>query len=214
MSGGQAGAPAACVTCHGLNGEGNGRDAPRLAGQDAGYLQRQLDDFARGRREHAAMASIARQLSEADRAKVTSYYAGLPLPSGQAEASALSAKAHAVASRLYHHGDASRGLPACATCHGEAGQGKGPAKPALAGQPAAYLASQLEAWRKGRRHNDPLDQMLVVSRRLSDPEIHALAGFSSALPGQHPREAREAFRAARHVGSRSDASALLQRAGE
>src|SRR3546814_5826357 len=55
MSGGNGGAAAACFTCHGLEGEGDGEVSPRLAGLDPGYLHRQLDDYANGRREHEAM---------------------------------------------------------------------------------------------------------------------------------------------------------------
>src|SRR5690606_23988349 len=80
MSGGDAGAAAACFTCHGIEGEGDGRLSPRLAGLDAGYLHRQLDDYASGRREHEAMRAIAKKLTAADRSKVASYYAALPPP--------------------------------------------------------------------------------------------------------------------------------------
>ncbi len=50
VSGGEGGARYACVTCHGARGEGNGFDAPRLAGLPAGYLQKQLEDYAAGLR--------------------------------------------------------------------------------------------------------------------------------------------------------------------
>ena len=46
LSGGDAGARYACVACHGVNGRGNGLDAPALAGLPAGYLQKQLEDYA------------------------------------------------------------------------------------------------------------------------------------------------------------------------
>ena len=64
MSGGEGGARYACVTCHGARGEGNGFDAPRLAGLPAGYLQKQMEDY-RGRlartRGHARRGSLSRQ---------------------------------------------------------------------------------------------------------------------------------------------------------
>jgi cytochrome c553 len=80
MSGGDGGAKAACFTCHGLKGEGDGKDSPRLAGLDRGYLHRQIDDYANGRREHPAMRAIALRLSDRDRAKVSVFYAALPVP--------------------------------------------------------------------------------------------------------------------------------------
>src|SRR3546814_5173118 len=82
MSGGNGGAAAACSTCHGLEGEGDGEVSPRLAGLDPGYLHRQLDDYANGRREHEAMRTIALRLPEEDRRKVSAFYASLPAPAG------------------------------------------------------------------------------------------------------------------------------------
>src|SRR3546814_4089299 len=82
MSGGNGGAAAACFTCHGLEGEGDGEVSPRLAGLDPGYLHRQLDDYANGRREHEAMRTIALRLPEEDRRKVSAFYASLPAPAG------------------------------------------------------------------------------------------------------------------------------------
>ena len=42
---------AGCAACHGANGQGNqALGAPPLAGQDAAYLARQLNNFKAGRR--------------------------------------------------------------------------------------------------------------------------------------------------------------------
>src|SRR3546814_12851484 len=62
--------------------EGDGEVSPRLAGLDPGYLHRQLDDYANGRREHEAMRTIALRLPEEDRRKVSAFYASLPAPAG------------------------------------------------------------------------------------------------------------------------------------
>lgn len=59
--------PAECFSCHGPNGGGG--EAPRLAGQHAGYLARQLRDFRDGRRANdpdGVMRAIAARLSDAD----------------------------------------------------------------------------------------------------------------------------------------------------
>ena len=64
MSGGEGGARYACVTCHGARGEGNGFDAPRLAGLPAGYLQKQMEDYATGlraARSDARRGALSRQ---------------------------------------------------------------------------------------------------------------------------------------------------------
>lgn len=203
MSGGDGGAKAACFTCHGLTGEGDSKDSPRLAGLDAGYLHRQIDDYANGRREHLAMRTIALHLSDADRAKVSAYYAALPAPAAPA------ASANTQGEALYHLGDSKRGLAPCASCHGAEGQGDA-ANPALAVQPAPYLENQLAAWRTGKRNNDPLGQMREISRQLSNAEVRAVSVYASGLSGR-PSPDREASPATHRDDPRNDASAQLRR---
>lgn len=214
FGGGDAGPKAACFTCHGMRGEGDGRDTPRLAGLDAGYLQRQLDDYANGRREHLAMRAIARKLTGADREKVSAHYAGLAAPPPPPPRPAHRVQADPATIRLYREGDPARRLPACATCHGGAGEGEGPGNPALAGQPAAYMEKQLALWRLGQRRGDGLSEMLAISRRLSPAESRALSVHAAGLPGAGPREARAASRAARHADPRNDASVPPRHEGE
>ena len=78
LSGAAAGAANACFACHGLDGAGDGALAPRLAGIDAGYLERQLIAYADGRRKHAAMGYIAQKLDPRERRAVSAYYAAKP----------------------------------------------------------------------------------------------------------------------------------------
>lgn len=201
FGGGDAGAQNACFTCHGLDGQGDGAGTPRLAGLDVGYLQRQLDDYASGRRRHPEMGYIAARLGSPDRQRVSAYYAGLEFQPRPGPARP--------APRLYVAGDPARGLPACAACHGLRGEGSGPANPALGAQPAAYLAGQMEAWRRSARRNDPDNVMLHISRQLTPAESGALAAYAGALPGgpAHP-ESPAAFPAIRRGDPRSGASAL------
>lgn len=198
LSGAEAGASSACFTCHGLDGRGNGGGAPRLANLDAGYLERQMEAYADGRRYHAQMGWIAKQLDARERKAVSFHYAGLPFEAGGAMPAELLP--------LYHRGDPERGLPACAACHGEQGQGLGPANPALARQPAPYLAEQLRLWRLGKRRNDPGDVMLRISQLLTPSESLALAAYASALPGGPPSPGSQAASlAARRGDPRSGA---------
>ncbi|MBN8843896.1 MAG: c-type cytochrome [Sphingomonadales bacterium] len=204
MSGGDAGAEAACFTCHGLQGEGDGRAAPRLAGLDAGYLHRQLDDYANGRREHAAMRAIVRKLGDGDRSKVSAFYAAIQPAAWPVEAG------NPAGARLYDEGDPARGLPSCASCHGVGGVGDA-ANPPLAGQSAAYVAGQLRAWREAKRNNDPLGEMRRVSRLLSVAELAAVSRHAASFP-PHPPEARATSPAARRADPRNDVSEPRQRA--
>lgn len=180
LSGGEAGARNACFTCHGLAGQGDGEGAPRLAGLPYGYLAKQLQDYADGRRPDPTMHAIAGKLSQSERLSVAAWYAAMPAPD---VAYGEDAASPAVAA-LYQNGDPARGLLACARCHGAAGEGRGPANPPLAGQPAPYLAEQLRLWQDAKRRNSPQQVMLTISQRLTEAEIAALSDYAAGLPGQ------------------------------
>ncbi|MBD8898643.1 c-type cytochrome [Rhodanobacter sp. DHG33] len=172
---------APCMACHGPDGGGNSATGfPRLAGLDAAYLKQQLDDFASGARANPVMQPNASALSEDERAALAKYYSALPLPARLATPPA--AKPDADGERLAARGDWSRDLPACVQCHAPGGVGVGANFPPLAGQPAAYIASQLRAWQQGTRHNDPLQLMQHVAKQLTPQEIDAVAGWFAAQP--------------------------------
>lgn len=206
LSGGAGGAANACFTCHGLNGEGDGDAAPRLAGLDAGYLHKQLDDYATGRRPDDAMSGIARALNGDDRRAVAAFYAEMAAPGDVGPAAQTAADAEAPG--IYALGDAARGVTACAACHGAQGEGGGPGNPVLAGQPAAYTVEQIDRWRDGRRRNDPRGVMARAVAPLTDAEAHAIADWLSTRPiapspaNAGPSESVAAAAAARPAASR------------
>ena len=176
MSGGAGGATNACFTCHGLDGGGDGVAAPRLAGLDAGYLQKQMEDYASGLRPDDAMTRIAKALDQKGRREVAAYYASLPVSQTQTSAAAP-------APAIYLQGDASRGIVACASCHGADGQGSGQGgNPQIAGQPVAYTLEQIDRWKSGKRRNDPRGVMAAAVKSLSDPEARAIASWLSMQP--------------------------------
>lgn len=178
LSGGGAGARNACFTCHGIDGRGNGAGAPRLAGLDAGYLERQLIAYADGRRRHSGMAWIARHLDTKETRLVSAYYAAMPPGDG---GEVPSAHAGMTPPALWLAGDPGRGIASCASCHGADGLGKGSAIPPLAGQPAAYQQHQIDQWRRGQRRTDPGDVMLRISQRLTPFEAEALSRYAASL---------------------------------
>ena len=201
-SGGARGAAGACVTCHGLRGEGDGHLVPRLAGLDQGYLARQLDHYDLGQRAHDQMAAIAGGLTPAQRSLVAAYYAALPPP----PVAGACPPADPNAAALYRRGDARRGIIACATCHGADGEGAGLGTPPMAGQPAPYLADQLDRWRSGRRYGDPQNAMMRISQRLQPAEVRAVAAYAAALAGDpNRRGSRAACLPARRAGSKNGA---------
>jgi cytochrome c553 len=174
FGGGTGGPRDACFACHGLRGEGDGV-SPRLASQSEGYLLKQMEDYAHRWRDHPQMSLIAARLNDGERTAVAAYYARLPKTRGRLRQSAGGWS-------LFLDGDEDRGLPPCARCHGPQGQGSGLGYPALAGQPAEYVAVQLQAWKASKRRNDPQDVMGSIARRLTDAEIEALANHVAGLP--------------------------------
>lgn len=174
-----AGQTAACASCHGKDGGGQA-SFPRLAGMNSAYLRKQLQDFAEGSRANPVMQPIAKALSPAERTAISSYYAALPIPA--APAATVPPDADSPGARLATRGRWEKGVPACVQCHGPGGIGVGDHFPAIAGQPAGYLAAQLQAWRTGTRKNDPLELMRHLSRRLSEDEIDAVAAWFAAQP--------------------------------
>lgn len=180
-----AGAAPACQTCHGAAGEGIALAGfPRLSGLGAPYMQRQFDAFTDGTRVSAVMMPIAKALSVADRAAVSAYYAALPvqaaqaaaLPAAPASAPAVAPASAGVSATLATRGRWADKLPACEQCHGPGSRGVGPDFPALTGQGATYLASQLMAWKPGARppgHERPQDPRYAGSVQATRHDFHA-----------------------------------------
>lgn len=175
-----SGAALACQICHGAAGEGQ-REAgfPRLAGQPADYLYKQLRDFAGGRRQNAQMQPIASAMSETQMRDVAAYYASLP---GWQASADNPLPTSGLGWQLATRGDWSKSMPSCFACHGMAGAGIPPYFPALAGQPAAYLRAQIKAWQTGSRDNDPQGLMKSVARVMSDAEIDAVSAYLEHHP--------------------------------
>ncbi|MBY4867090.1 cytochrome C [Burkholderia sp. Bp9017] len=168
---------AACIGCHGAQGEGNAAAGfPRLAGTNAAYLSAQLAAFADGSRQNPVMQPLAKLLSAHEREAVSAYFASLPAPAAIAAGTASIDPANAGA-WLATRGRWSDGLPACAQCHGAGGLGVGTAFPPLVGQPAAYIAGQLNAWKHGTRAPGPMALMPMIAGKLSDADIDAVAAY-------------------------------------
>ena len=176
---GSAGGAAACATCHGAKGEGQA-GFPALAGQHPGYLERQLNQLAAGARQSAVMASMAKALSEQERADVAAYYATLPLPI-KAVRGALPGKNDDSGAWLVERGRWADGIPACAQCHGPGGVGVGKDFPAIGHLSADYMQSQIDAWNKGQREAGPLGLMGAVAKKLSADDVKAVAAYYQRL---------------------------------
>jgi cytochrome c553 len=176
--GGSQGAPA-CINCHGSQGEG-GANFPPLAGQPAGYLQRQLETMASNQRKAPVMGPLAKALTASEKADVAAYYARLTLPI-KAKQGALPTAKSADGAWLVERGRWADGIPACAKCHGPGGAGVGLDFPAIGHLTASYMQAQVDAWKNQGREAGPLGLMGAIAQKLSTKDIEDVAAYYQQL---------------------------------
>lgn len=170
-----------CMTCHGIDGIGNyGVQAPRLAGMEPWYLERQLKlfrDELRGTHpqdiEGIAMRPMA-MLSDASIADIVDWVGTWEYRPAKPTL----------------EGNAGRGetlYQTCAACHGaDAGGNEAMGAPALAGQNDWYLVTQLKNFKAGYRGYDTADtygsQMRQMAQALvSDQDIIDVVSYINTL---------------------------------
>ena len=168
---------AVCAACHGADGNSPSDLYPKLAGQHASYLYKQLVEFKSGERVNAIMAPMVANLSEQDMADLAAYFASKETSPG-----AVSEDLLELGKQIYRGGNSESGVPACMACHGPNGSGMPAAKwPKLSAQYRAYTESQLLAFANGERHNDPNGMMRDIASKLTEEEIKAVSAYVSGL---------------------------------
>ena len=165
-----------CFICHGMEGESSSPLFPRLAGQHAAYIARQLSDYKSGRRVSSAMQPMVADLSESDFKALGAFFESRK-PEPHAVEDAELAR---VGQFIYARGNPFSGVAACSACHGPTGNGS-EKLPRLAGQHARYIENQLKAFNKRERTNDNAVMHLVASK-LTELEIKAVSAYVSGLP--------------------------------
>ena len=168
---------AACAGCHGMDGNSVNPEWPKIAGQHADYLTKQLLNFKSGDRENALMAGQVAALNEQDMSDLGAYYASLDGNVGAADPAKVE-----LGRSIYQAGNAASGVSACIACHSPSGGGNPQANfPVLSGQHATYTASQLKAFRAGARANDAAQMMRNIAAKMTDAEIEAVAQYVQGL---------------------------------
>lgn len=167
-----------CAGCHGPNGNSANPTWPKLAGQHAPYIAKQLADLKAGKkRSDTLMAGQVAGLSEQDMADLGAYYAKQTGSQGAADE-----KLAAAGAKLYRGGNKKKGVAACIACHGPAGAGNPAAMfPSLSGQHAPYIEKAMTDFRSGKRSNDMNSMMRNIAEKMSDKEIKAVASYISGL---------------------------------
>ena len=166
-----------CAACHNADGNSTNPAYPKLAGQGADYLLKQLQEFKAGVRVNAIMAGMAAPLSPQDMEDLAAYFASQQVTRGTTDP-ALAAAGEAV----FRGGNLNSGLAACSACHGATGAGNPAAKfPSLAGQHADYVELQLKSFRAMERANDAGQMMRANAAKMTDAEIKAVASYVQGL---------------------------------
>ena len=168
---------ALCASCHGADGNSQLAMNPKLAGQNASYMVKQLKDFKSGARPGVTMSAMVGNLSEQDMEDIAAWYSSQQGTVQGADPASLE-----LAETLYRAGNKEISVAACSACHSPTGKGNAPAGfPALSGQHSAYTLQQLKDFRSGVRQNDLSGAMRTVVERLTDKELEALASYVSGL---------------------------------
>lgn len=171
---------AVCAACHGADGNSVVANWPKIAGQHASYLERQLGLIKSGGRAVPEMAGIVMGLSDQDMADISAYYAGQVSTPGLTDGALL-----ARGEQLYRSGNSLTDVPACMACHGPAGEGNPlAAYPAVAGQHSVYNEKMLKGFRAGSMwgEDDAASKIMTdVTLRLTDAEIKAVASYMQGL---------------------------------
>lgn len=164
-----------CFICHGAEGESSSPVFPRLAGQHAAYVARQLADYKSGRRKSSAMQPMVDDLTAADFAALGQFFETRAVHYHPVDDQELALMGRFI----YLRGNPYSGVPACASCHGAGGQGTA-TLPRLAGQHAQYTERQLKAFNQRERTNDNA-VMHSVAVKLTELELKAVASYISGL---------------------------------
>jgi cytochrome c553 len=163
-----------CASCHGPKGESISPAFPRLAGQQAAYLEGQLKAFRdRTRADPMAQAymwGMTSQLNDGMITKLSAYYsAQKPVPG-----KTVDAKRAQEGKVIYETGIS--GGQACITCHGKDAGGNA-AFPRLAGQHAEYLVKQLVLFKSSLREGGNAPIMHTISTGMSFEQMEAVSAY-------------------------------------
>jgi len=171
-----------CHGCHGVDGMSvDPTTFPNLAGQYAGYIFKQVQDFQLGNRHDDTMSAMAGMVtSKEDLKDIAVYFQSQKKMKGTPTNSALAKKGK----DIFENGNPKTGVYGCENCHGKNGKGKGPTVslfPVIGGQQKAYLVKQLNDLKTGKRKNDPAGMMSDIAKKLSEKEIQAVSEYLSGL---------------------------------
>ena len=162
---------AQCKGCHGQDGNNAVTSIPKLSGQYAEYIKRQIYNFQEGTRRDPNMTKISESLTNRQElTDIAAYFAS------QNRMTGTPAK-NLVGEKLYLD-------KGCLNCHGEIGKGKPSYNaifPVIGGQHKEYIVKQMNDFKTGARTTDISEIMGMLALQMTDTEIEAVADYLSGL---------------------------------
>jgi cytochrome c553 len=162
-------AAAGCAGCHGGGGVSKTAGVPSLVGSDPKALVNAMKAYKNGERKNDTMKSMLASVVDAGMNNIALYYGVQKAARAQTPVAGDKAAAVNLAA-------------GCEGCHGPKGVSGNPLVPSLAGQDSAYLASAMQAYKRGTRSDDTM-KGLVAS--LDDNTMKNLAAYFAT---QEPKE--------------------------
>jgi len=160
-----------CGLCHSLDGNSRMVRFPRLAGQPAAYIEKQVHDFLAGRRTNdgGQMSAIVTEIDVADIERIAQWFASQEPPPPVGDVSLTQA-----GQQLY----VTKG---CSDCHAAGGSARDTLPiPYLTAQHAQYLVKQLRDFQSGNRVHVSAELASDPVAQLTSSEIDSLATYLAA----------------------------------
>jgi cytochrome c553 len=157
-----------CASCHGEHGLPSDPTVPIIWGQQAAYIQTELNAYRNGDRESQIMSSIAESLSDAEISQIAAYFGHAKWP---------------VRSDAPPSAPAPDAIATCQACHNAnlaGGMAPTGVAPRLAGQLSPYLRDTMNAYANGERANSAAMSTLMQS--LSPEDRKAVADYLASMP--------------------------------
>jgi cytochrome c553 len=168
-----------CTVCHGMHGEGAPGGVPRLAGQNADYMNHALSLFKTGARTSPVMQPIARNLSNMEIRQLADYFSQQRAPRLDVGASS-SGQLVLAGMQLAEKGAVN--VAACFSCHAADGKGSGARFPRIAAEPVQFVINRLHEFQARAQGKTPEPgTMTAVAATLDEEQIEAAAAYLSQL---------------------------------
>jgi cytochrome c553 len=161
---------AACVACHGENGNSASPAFPSLSGQPKQFIVSALFQFREGKRQNEVMSPLAAKLSNADMNDLAAWFSSQPAAAPQ----------HKTAPANVEKGRQLSVQNNCVACHSASLMGQQHI-PRLAGQQKDYLRAQLASFKASTR-GEMDGVMTSAAQALSADDIDVLADYLAGLP--------------------------------